>query len=195
MTGRRSIRLGQSASPCSSSPTRMMLAAWIGQLPLDENFDGSLSGAELDAVIGTTAETVAISSPMTANGVQPVLRALLVERGRRHPARRLTAAAQSRAEGPGQTRAFGVAGAFGAAGHLRRAPRSRPQLRDGHIVCRLEVGTGDFAEHPGRSCSGTAMPLRKPFVPTVVTTWLSPLRRHQLADPPAIGVTGIALAH
>lgn len=34
-------------------------AAWIGQLPLDENFDGSLSGAELDAVIGTTAETVA----------------------------------------------------------------------------------------------------------------------------------------
>jgi hypothetical protein len=33
--------------------------AWIGELPLDENFDGSLSGAELDAVIGTSAETVA----------------------------------------------------------------------------------------------------------------------------------------
>ncbi len=34
-------------------------AAWIGQLPLDEEFDGSLSGAELDALIGTSAETVA----------------------------------------------------------------------------------------------------------------------------------------
>ena len=34
-------------------------AAWIKQLPLDANFDGSLSGAALQAAIGTSAETVA----------------------------------------------------------------------------------------------------------------------------------------
>jgi hypothetical protein len=34
-------------------------AAWIGELALDGNFDGTLSGAALDAVIGTSAETVA----------------------------------------------------------------------------------------------------------------------------------------
>jgi hypothetical protein len=34
-------------------------AAWIGEIPLDENFDGTLSGAALDAVIGTGAQTVA----------------------------------------------------------------------------------------------------------------------------------------
>jgi hypothetical protein len=34
-------------------------AAWIGQLALDANFDGSISGAALDALIGTSAETVA----------------------------------------------------------------------------------------------------------------------------------------
>lgn len=34
-------------------------AAWIGELPLDENLNGSLSGAELDALIGTSAQTVA----------------------------------------------------------------------------------------------------------------------------------------
>src|SRR5262249_8627540 len=34
-------------------------AAWIGQLPLDASFDGSLSGAALQAAIGTSAETVA----------------------------------------------------------------------------------------------------------------------------------------
>jgi hypothetical protein len=34
-------------------------SAWIGELPLDENLNGSLSGAALDAVIGTNAETVA----------------------------------------------------------------------------------------------------------------------------------------
>ncbi len=33
--------------------------AWIGELPVDDNFEGSLSGAELDAVIGTSAEVVA----------------------------------------------------------------------------------------------------------------------------------------
>lgn len=33
--------------------------AWIGELPLDGNFDGSLSGADLAAVIGDSAETVA----------------------------------------------------------------------------------------------------------------------------------------
>jgi hypothetical protein len=31
----------------------------IGALTLDESFDGSLSGADLDAVIGTTGNTVA----------------------------------------------------------------------------------------------------------------------------------------
>ena len=31
----------------------------IGSIPLDGNFDGSLSGADLDAIIGTTADTVA----------------------------------------------------------------------------------------------------------------------------------------
>jgi immune inhibitor InhA-like protein len=31
----------------------------IGEIPLDGNFDGSLSGADLDAIIGTTADTVA----------------------------------------------------------------------------------------------------------------------------------------
>jgi hypothetical protein len=34
--------------------------AWIGQLPLDENFDGTLSGAELTAAIGDSAELVGI---------------------------------------------------------------------------------------------------------------------------------------
>jgi hypothetical protein len=34
-------------------------AAWIGELPLDASFDGTLSGADLDALIGTSAETVA----------------------------------------------------------------------------------------------------------------------------------------
>jgi hypothetical protein len=34
-------------------------AAWIGQIPLDANFDGSLSGVALDAIIGTSAQTVA----------------------------------------------------------------------------------------------------------------------------------------
>ena len=33
--------------------------AWIGELPIDSNFEGSLSGADLDAVIGTSAEVVA----------------------------------------------------------------------------------------------------------------------------------------
>jgi hypothetical protein len=31
----------------------------IGTIPLDANFDGSLSGADLDAVIGTDGDTVA----------------------------------------------------------------------------------------------------------------------------------------
>ena len=31
----------------------------IGSIPLDANFDGSLTGADLDAIIGTTADTVA----------------------------------------------------------------------------------------------------------------------------------------
>jgi hypothetical protein len=34
-------------------------AAWIGQFPLGEGFTGTVSGAELDALIGTSAETVA----------------------------------------------------------------------------------------------------------------------------------------
>ncbi|MGH2793010.1 MAG: peptidase M6 [Actinomycetota bacterium] len=34
-------------------------AAWVGDLPLDGDFDGSLSGADVAAQIGTTAETVA----------------------------------------------------------------------------------------------------------------------------------------
>jgi hypothetical protein len=34
-------------------------AAWVGQFPLGEGFSGTLSGAELDALIGTSAETVA----------------------------------------------------------------------------------------------------------------------------------------
>jgi len=33
-------------------------AAWIGSIPLDSSFAGSLSGSDLDAVIGTTAQTV-----------------------------------------------------------------------------------------------------------------------------------------
>jgi len=33
--------------------------AWIGELPVDSGFEGSLSGAELDAVIGSSAEVVA----------------------------------------------------------------------------------------------------------------------------------------
>lgn len=34
-------------------------AAWIGELPLDENNNGTLTGPELDAMIGTSAQTVA----------------------------------------------------------------------------------------------------------------------------------------
>jgi hypothetical protein len=76
MIGRRSLSRGRSVAEWSSASqirqkpvggfTVQLVAyddagntAWIGQLPLDDNFDGALSGQDLTDAIGDSAETVA----------------------------------------------------------------------------------------------------------------------------------------
>ncbi len=48
--------------------------AMIGQLPVDENFQGSLSGAALDAVIGTSEGTTVVALVMYDEDTEAVLR-------------------------------------------------------------------------------------------------------------------------